>query len=1388
MSHAPGNGQGSGHGGRNNNSGGSGSGHGRGHGQGHNRGGAGGGRGRGQGSHRGDAGGGRGRGRGGGMTDEQKTEIMVVAKAATIQVASEGTDDVIVPVSADGSVRHFANMVLSKPDFGAFTGQRQVRTFVNSCLLNLSNHHNVDTTGLLTNLSAHKGRERLVEIMSKDMSVDAGDHRSILSFQYVVLPFIGVLTRESVCQSTLTTEAGNIYSTVYNHHTKFLEQGVLPCMDQLLNRRSMQDNSRGGLGLANDKTVCHVDSFPRALLAITRLFYQLVKRIQDSKVKLADSIKRLRELQVKCQTVSSSTEEDRFLNEQVLAREIKRLESIVSDVQDSLLEPEDQDDSQRTSRPSRKRGTNMVHLAMIYDPPGHLSEKGQRHDNDHADIHNIKILPTQEEITCSRPPFLPSNGIAEARYFLQQGWRRQLDIHFRLYREDMLDSLKKGVQSFLNVLEKIEKKNEDQLLRTKELKKLLDDGVSLNVYGNVRFLGIECSKGLGGSVQIAFSQPQNIAGANLKRRNEFWERSRRRLIQGGLVCIASRSTTTQRNAGDANTNPPFRLILGVVTKRDPQIMAKDENFATVHIALADLKHYLTMLNSQTQRADEEQWFLVESTGGLFESYRPILAALQNCVPASLPFGKYIAPTKEESDAMLINQSAVDPPVYARAPGFRFDLSVIMNGQQLRLDATSPVSAEQAITVLQRRSRTAANDPNAKPLDLTQAKALVETLCREVSLISGPPGTGKTKIGVDLMRVLLHNKQAMNCGPILCICYTNHALDQFLEHLLDEGFKDIVRVGARSKSERLEDYNLESLMSSRDRPTSVRQALKTARIDWDIITTRIQVLEKHFRSEYPPWEFVQPHLMLNSPDQCDELETGYSRRSEHQDMADLDDGFTEVGRDKGQSPYDRWATGADIKLKQSWNKSVEQQRQENAKGKKNKNNNISNIFDLLNPESKDSKELEQSLTLQPIPKTDRPLRQLRGNVWEMSMRERQRLMDSWKTQVQGFMTDEMEKLIQQLEKTKRDETNARDDFRRSILRQTSVIGMTTNGAAKHQALIAAVAPKIIICEEAGEVLESHILAALSVNTHHLILIGDHLQLRPQIESYNLSSDSPIGRYHNLDMSLFERLVSSEHPLQLSKLTIQRRMRPEISSLIRNTLYPHLEDGDNVKKHPPVQGMGASLFFMDHSHAEDSKDEYGAQSFANTFEVNMVEALANYLIKNGYDKPGDIAVLTPYLGQLSKLRDCLNKSFMLVIDERDQEQLDEKEAENEGPAPSNINEHVGVQKVSMNKHLTLRTIDNYQGEEAKIVIITLVRSDAKENGTLSSSGSIGFLKSPNRTNVLLSRAQHGMFIIGNANLMAKEKHGIWPKVIDELRRFDRVGEGFPIAILMTEDTSW
>ena len=52
----------------------------------------------------------------------------------------------------------------------------------------------------------------------------------------------------------------------------------------------------------------------------------------------------------------------------------------------------------------------------------------------------------------------------------------------------------------------------------------------------------------------------------------------------------------------------------------------------------------------------------------------------------------------------------------------------------------------------------------------------------------------------------------------------------------------------------------------------------------------------------------------------------------------------------------------------------------------------------------------------------------------------------------------------------------------------------------------------------------------------------------------------------------------------------------------------------------------------------------------------------------------------------------------------------------------------------------TVDNYQGEENDIIILSCVRSNAQNK--------IGFLAETNRINVALSRARLGLYVFGNA----------------------------------------
>ena len=86
-------------------------------------------------------------------------------------------------------------------------------------------------------------------------------------------------------------------------------------------------------------------------------------------------------------------------------------------------------------------------------------------------------------------------------------------------------------------------------------------------------------------------------------------------------------------------------------------------------------------------------------------------------------------------------------------------------------------------------------------------------------------------------------------------------------------------------------------------------------------------------------------------------------------------------------------------------------------------------------------------------------------------------------------------------------------------------------------------------------------------------------------------------------------------------------------------------------------------------------------------------------------------------------------------------------------------------------TDRLIDNYQGEESDIVIASLTRSNQNHD--------IGFMSSPERLNVLLSRARDGLIMIGNVQTFIKARKGaeLWIKLVKHLKKHGNVYDGLP-----------
>lgn len=285
-------------------------------------------------------------------------------------------------------------------------------------------------------------------------------------------------------------------------------------------------------------------------------------------------------------------------------------------------------------------------------------------------------------------------------------------------------------------------------------------------------------------------------------------------------------------------------------------------------------------------------------------------------------------------------------------------------------------------------------------------------------------------------------------------------------------------------------------------------------------------------------------------------------------------------------------------------------------------------------------------------------------------------------------------ILQAAQAERNELRDVSDLKR--LRKAEVVGMTTSGAAKMQGLVKALRARILVVEEAAEVLEAHVLAAMHEGLQQLVLIGDHKQLRPKIESYRLSYDS--GRGFNLDVSMFERLIYSAG-IQYTTLQTQWRMRPEIAGLIKATVYPSLQDASTVGLYPQVRGMQQPLFMLTHTVLEDVRQSVGDQdkSRSNAYEADMAVGLASYLLKQGCYGDNDVVILTPYLGQVREIRRRAEAKISVVVSEEDLETLNLWEEGEGGLGPGEMEAR------PLSKRVRISSVDNFQGEESKVRLL-------------------------------------------------------------------------------------
>ena len=351
-----------------------------------------------------------------------------------------------------------------------------------------------------------------------------------------------------------------------------------------------------------------------------------------------------------------------------------------------------------------------------------------------------------------------------------------------------------------------------------------------------------------------------------------------------------------------------------------------------------------------------------------------------------------------------------------------------------------------------------------------------------------------------------------------------------------------------------------------------------------------------------------------------------------------------------------------------------------------------------------------------------------NLGRLSLHRRWKLYRLWLQRTEQHHLNQFQNKQHDYERAlvRKHEVMQEEDFH--VLKNARVIGMTTTCAARYRRILQRICPKIVLVEEAAEVLEAHIITSLTKGCQHLILIGDHQQLRPTPAVYELA------KKYKLDISLFERMVNVG--IQCERLSVQHRMRPEIAALMKH-IYEDLENHESVEKYEDIKGMKTNMFFINHSHLENHNDE--SHSHTNDHEATFLVALCRYLLQQGY-KAEQITLLTTYTGQMFAIRDLRDQTDEVLNSVR------------------------------------LTTVDNFQGEENDIILLSLVRSNKNEK--------VGFIKIVNRACVALSRAKKGFYCIGNFALLSKHSD-IWQKIVADLESTSSIGDALPLVCQIHND---
>ncbi|CAF0975352.1 unnamed protein product [Rotaria sordida] len=968
---------------------------------------------------------------------------------------------------------------------------------------------------------------------------------------------------------------------------------------------------------------------------------------------------------------------------------------------------------------------------------------------------HLSIVPTVKEILSEQQTYLRKN-IVDGVY---ENAEQYLDIHFRLLREDFVGPLRDGIQQYLS---KIKGKN-----------------YNIRIYENVHLYGSRLT-------------PQNGIVYDLLLDSKiasriYWSNSRR-LIYGNLLLITFNN---------------FQSYVFVTVEDRSQI---EKNFIVSVKTLEKFNQY-ERTQIHLDKIDFSCSLTVIETMTYFQAYDPVLNALKQ-IPSDYRFPlasfilkltkemvppDYIKPTTTyDFTPLLVHPDSnikTNHSLHKALPHVPLMNSIITKEFQINYEQSNQIENKYKKISVLNKDEWPTNEQ--LHLNLKQYEALILALTNKVALIQGPPGTGKTFLGVRITEMLLYNRSVWcpsdeQSTPILIICHTNHALDQFLELIvkrlnIQEGFNNnfiklnllfrlfilgIIRVGNRCQNSRIQHFSLSNARQvareNRSIPKDVyheKRELLDEKIETDCFLklqqykmdmSKINIIpllsltecsiinHKHYISLLKPYYgcMTETALLewLGLGNQCEQIQNHFiynenlKRNISQMEINDYIEEKQTTDQDEEDEEEERRRDEFDTEEYQYFPLSTVL-KPETIIGNpidieilsKDKYNNERKWITPSN-NSNDIHRLIQHIIQDPTTLHDETVRQINDDIWQLTMDQRYDLYRYWLFKYRQYLRCCIHDGNKKYNKTASALIKHRQEEDYHILKDSIIVAMTTTCAAKYHTVLEKLQSKIVIVEEAAAIFESHIITALNTNCQHLILIGDHIQLRPNPSVYRLAVK------YNIDISLFERFIKNNFPNV--RLNIQHRMRPEIARLMKH-FYDDLEDHITVKTdRPPIRGVDNNLFFINHDHTETTLND--GSSKQNEFEGEYVIKLAEYFIKQDY-KPSQITILVMYLGQ---------KQFIVKQ----------------------------VKQKGILHGVRIMVTDNYQGEENDIIILSLVRSNLEKK--------IGFLKTHNRICVALSRARCGLFVIGNINLFA-EVDEKWKEILRTLSETNHIGNGLSLC---------